>query len=155
MSTNLPCPSPAPNQQTYCAPTPFQYAIAKALHEDATHGPETAELMRSNAELLSAALQAAGLDPCPAFGGYFLTLDVSATGLDDFAFAQMFVREARVGVAPMRVFCSGSEGGGATHLVRIAVCKERATIEEAAARVRAWGEARRAGGEGATTTASD
>jgi aspartate/methionine/tyrosine aminotransferase len=140
---------------TFCAPVPLQIGVAAALDSDMDavhgHGAQTSELLVRNAHVMSIAVRAHGLDVFEPRGGYFLVIDVSATGMDDVTFCRQLHAHAKIGALPLSVFYA-SEGaaaaaspGGAlgaatappTNFVRMAVCKTRATIDEACARMAA------------------
>jgi aspartate/methionine/tyrosine aminotransferase len=139
---------------TFCAPVPLQLGVAAALDSDMDashgHGVQTSELLARNAHVMSIAVRAHGLDVFEPRGGYFLVVDVSATGMDDVTFCRQLHAHAKIGALPLSVFYA-SEGaaaappGGAidaaiappTNFVRMAVCKTRATMDEACARMAA------------------
>jgi aspartate/methionine/tyrosine aminotransferase len=128
---------------TFCAPVPLQLGVAAALDSDMDaavgHGAQTSELLARNARVMSLAVRAHGLDVFEPSGGYFLVVNVSATGLDDVAFCRQLHAHAKIGALPLSVFYASEADAAAppTNLVRLAVCKTRATIDEACARIAA------------------
>ena len=94
---------------TFCAPVPLQLGVAAALHREidlahsssssssspapltadtGSHLAYTSQLLADNARALSRALQQQQLRVCPASGGYFIIVDVSATQLADVEFCR-------------------------------------------------------------------
>ena len=94
----------------------------------------TPELFRANAEALSAAFTALNLPPFPVEGGYFLIVDVRASGKGDFEFCEWLLAECGVAALPMSMFTAPGSTLGA-HYVRLAVCKKRETIAAAVERL--------------------
>jgi len=122
---------------TFCAPTPLQYGIAEALKAEDGSFDNTPFRMAKAADLLCNTLEELGLPVTTPKGGYFVVSDVSKTGLDDMAFIKAMVRTAKVSCTPMSVFYTASDAP--TNLVRWAICKNMATIEEAVDRLKKTG----------------
>jgi len=128
---------------SYCAPTPLQHGVAAALQaEDGAFEGRPATI-EANAAVLGAALREAGFAVCPADGGHFLTADTSPLGLGGLAATRQLLgqEDVRVGAVPSMIFYAAEGGAGGEEeedrpLVRFALCKERATVEEAAERIR-------------------
>eukprot|EP01059_Diplonema_ambulator_P032608 TRINITY_DN6476_c0_g1_i2.p1 TRINITY_DN6476_c0_g1~~TRINITY_DN6476_c0_g1_i2.p1 ORF type:complete len:399 (+),score=106.34 TRINITY_DN6476_c0_g1_i2:64-1260(+) len=121
---------------TYCAPAPFQKAVAETLQDCIQTGydfSDIADLYKGNWELLASALTKMGATVCPAQGGYFLIADIAYSGMSDIEFVRWFAREKKVGAVPLGMFFSPAPDGGLTYrtLVRFAICKERSYIEKA------------------------
>eukprot|EP01062_Namystynia_karyoxenos_P073657 TRINITY_DN70474_c0_g1_i1.p1 TRINITY_DN70474_c0_g1~~TRINITY_DN70474_c0_g1_i1.p1 ORF type:complete len:444 (+),score=142.04 TRINITY_DN70474_c0_g1_i1:76-1332(+) len=134
----------AQSYMTYSAPTPLQHGCAAAINSAVAPGGDLSfgglgSRFEGNWRLLEAALTGQGVSVCPAEGGYFLVADVSSTGLDDWEYCQWLARERRVAAVPMTIFYSPPPQGAPQPrrtLVRFAICKQRAVIEEAARRLR-------------------
>jgi len=130
---------------SYCAPTPLQIGVAAALEEISDRAvagrvssDDNAQVMRENATALAAALRDVGLEVYPPDGGYFLVASCAPLGLTDMEFCLALAEHAKVAAVPMSVFYLESESASAPKsLVRFAVCKVRATIDESASRIRA------------------
>eukprot|EP00929_Paragymnodinium_shiwhaense_P055406 TRINITY_DN27753_c0_g1_i1.p1 TRINITY_DN27753_c0_g1~~TRINITY_DN27753_c0_g1_i1.p1 ORF type:complete len:445 (-),score=68.39 TRINITY_DN27753_c0_g1_i1:193-1488(-) len=122
---------------TFCAPAPLQEGVAAAMEAEtnalslAFDG--RAELMAENHKLLGDALIKLGVKVCPAEGGYFLVADVACTGMTDLEFCRWMATEHKVVAVPMSVFYAPNEAadGDGCHLVRFAICKQKASIEVA------------------------
>lgn len=127
---------------SYAAPTPFQIGVAAALNEISASATgrvtadANAEAMHSNARTLGRALEDAGLQVFYPKGGYFLTCDVSSTGLTDARFCERLAEKARVACVPMSVFFLDAPDVPRS-LVRFAVCKKPSTVDESSRRIRA------------------
>ena len=66
------------------------------------------------------------MDSLPVQGGYFLTADVSATGMNDMEFVEHLINTCQVAALPMRLFYT--DPTVPRNLVRFAVCKKEETI---------------------------
>jgi N-succinyldiaminopimelate aminotransferase len=117
---------------TFAGGTPFQHAGAAALALGDDYYAQLTAGMRAKRDRLCAGLEAAGLEPLPPAGTYFVNARVNGDGAD-------FCRElpARAGVVaiPTAVFYDDPEAGRS--LVRFAFCKRHEVIDEAAARLAA------------------
>jgi len=127
---------------SYCAPTPLQLGVAAALDEivaESVSGrvepDENAAVMQRNAAVLGRALETVGIDVFYPSGGYFLVCSVQRTGLTDADWVVCLAERARVASVPMSVFFLPDGPSPPRHLVRFAVCKVPATIDEAARRI--------------------
>lgn len=121
---------------SFASGTPFQHAIGTHLL-DATPWIEANRAgMQGRRDLLRHHLDRAGVDVGNAQGGYFLQLDARSLGYTD---ALTCCRELpdRIGVAavPTSAFCDNPTTG--SHLVRLAFCKNEATLRTAAERIAA------------------
>ena len=126
---------------TYCAPSPLQHGIAKALDEFTDQSFDgTRDMMESNARKVVDALRGQGFNTYNPEGGYFVVADGSPLGFSsNMELCQVLIDECKVAVAPMNMFygtpapeLTPSERG----LVRIAICKTEPVIQEAIARIR-------------------
>jgi aspartate/methionine/tyrosine aminotransferase len=131
---------------SYAAPTPLQLGVAAALNEisadeTAPRGrvvaDENAAVMATNARTLARALEDAGLTVYHPDGGYFLTCEVSTTGLSDVDFCVELASRAKVAAVPLSVFFLPADDVPAS-LVRFAVCKKPDTVRESADRIRRY-----------------
>lgn len=109
---------------SYCAPTPLQVGVARALDDDdvGTHFGE-------NFAILAEALGHRGLEVCPAQGGYFL---VARTPTPDLRFVRELAEDTGVVCTPLSVFYRDE---APSHLVRFALCKSRDHVRAACARL--------------------
>ncbi|UPQ98109.1 pyridoxal phosphate-dependent transferase [Chloropicon primus] len=130
---------------TYCAPTPFQHGIAKALDgfvdlDPAVSFDGTGALMKMNAEKLSAVLRDMGLRVYSPKGGYFVVADCSPLGFtSNMEFCKDLLEKCKVAAAPMNMFFGtpASELSSAEQcLVRFAICKTEPVVDEAISRMR-------------------
>lgn len=116
---------------TFCAPTPLQHGVAKALDaEDGTFGGVAGKFARNFAKL-AAALEARGLDVCPADGGYFLVANAKEPAM---AFVERLAGETGVVCTPLSVFYA-SPPPDCTH-VRFTICKSEAYVDRVVAALR-------------------
>jgi len=131
---------------SYAAPTPLQLGVAAALNEisadeTAPRGrvvaDENAAVMATNARTLARALEDAGLTVYHPDGGYFLTCEVSTTGLSDVDFCVELASRAKVAAVPLSVFFLPADDVPAS-LVRFAVCKKPDTVRESGDRIRRY-----------------
>jgi N-succinyldiaminopimelate aminotransferase len=114
---------------SFAGATPFQVAGAAALALGDAFYEELAAALRAKRNRLREGLRAAGLEPLPVAGTYFVNARVEGSGAE-------FCRElpARAGVVaiPTSVFY---DSGAGDSLVRFAFCKRDSVIDEAAARL--------------------
>ena len=125
---------------TFCAPTPFQLAVAHALTRVVTPGDTfLAELKRdylARRDFLASALSDAGFEVHRSAGTYFITAGFSAlSGADDRTFARELVERIGVASIPPSAFYTAEPEQG-RKLLRFAFCKKPETLEVAAARLR-------------------
>jgi N-succinyldiaminopimelate aminotransferase len=121
---------------SYCAPTPLQEGVRQALDAAAALPrcrpaalPALNAQFAENAALLADALKRRfGVTASLPEGGYFLVVDVAASGKTDAEFAAALARERGVVCIPMSVFYPQSP---VNNLVRFSVCKTRAVIDKA------------------------
>jgi len=119
---------------TYCAATPLQYGVAVALEEEDGSFEGIPEMIAENYRVMSEACSVAGLDPYPADGGHFLC---AGTGdLEEFEVVERLVRGAGVMVLPLSSFACDLDSSAAGRGIRIAICKKRETMAEAAKRLK-------------------
>eukprot|EP00927_Polykrikos_kofoidii_P037645 TRINITY_DN3184_c0_g1_i1.p1 TRINITY_DN3184_c0_g1~~TRINITY_DN3184_c0_g1_i1.p1 ORF type:complete len:449 (+),score=44.82 TRINITY_DN3184_c0_g1_i1:143-1348(+) len=123
---------------TYCAPTPLQEGIARAIQEvtkDRAWLEKTSKSFEENCHVLSCALKESGVTVCPPDGGYFLVADVAATGMTGVEYVTWLAEERGVVALPLSVCYSPSESPPPA-LVRFAICKDKDTVARAAEAIR-------------------
>jgi N-succinyldiaminopimelate aminotransferase len=115
---------------SFAGGTPFQVAGAAALAlGDEFYSALTASF-RGKRDRLCAGLRAAGLEPLPVAGTYFVNAQVEGDGAE---FCRALPERAGVVAIPTAVFYDHAEVG--RPLVRFAFCKRESVIDEAAARL--------------------
>ena len=104
---------------------------------DCTFG-NVASLFERNFQLLKRSLEQTihGVSVCNCEGGYFLTADVTLTGMNDMEFVERLVSTCKVAALPMRLFYS--DPTVPRSLVRFAVCKKEETIDRTVVALQNW-----------------
>ncbi len=124
---------------TFAAATPLHQAMARAL--DTHREPFFTELAREytgRRDFLVDVLREVGFDVAVPSGAYFVLAGTRGlTGEDDVTFARRLIDEAGVAAIPPSAFYAADLAEGRA-LLRFAFCKTPATLEAAAARLRAW-----------------
>ena len=125
---------------TFAGGTPFQSAVATGLRLPDTYFTGLAADLQRRRDILMSALDDAGLQPVRPEGTYFITADISARapGADGVDFCRAMPRECGVVAIPAGVLYDPRNTHEGRNLVRFAFCKQDDTLEEAAARLRAW-----------------
>ena len=122
---------------TYCTPPPFQEAMALALEMNDTYYESLLKSYSEKRELLCNVLADAGFDVILPEGTYYATVDIGDLDFeDDLAFCRFFTTEVGVAAIPESYFFEERRGG--LDLVRFCFCKKKATLEQAAARLKTW-----------------
>ena len=123
---------------TFAVSTPTQHALADVLAADVTdaHAQGLATFYQAKRDQFRALLAAVGgWDLLPVPGGYFQLARYNALSpATDLAFAQYLAREKGVAVVPVSAFYHDGFDDG---LIRFCFAKEAATLEAAAAKLRA------------------
>ena len=115
--------------------TPMQYAIADFLRDCPQHHLELGAFYQRKRDLFNSLLDGSGFRIRPSGGTYFQLADYSdISDMEDTEFARWLTTEHRVGAIPVSVFYREAPR---QQLVRFCFAKEDATLEEAAARLRA------------------
>ena len=102
---------------SYCAPTPLQLGVQEGLEAclagdiNPANASDYNKLFLANAILLSTALSTLGVSSTLPQGGYFLVVDVSATGKSDVEFCTWLATEKKVTAVPMQVFYADNTTG--------------------------------------------
>lgn len=121
---------------TFATATPFQEAMAVALETAPTLGYYNqlrADYM-TRRDLLTAALEAAGLPVLPVGGSYFLLAEIEQFGFpDDVAFCRYLTAEIGVAAIPPSAFYA--DPSRAPRLARFCFAKRDETIRAAAERL--------------------
>jgi N-succinyldiaminopimelate aminotransferase len=115
---------------SFAGGTPFQHAGAVALALGDDYYAQLTAGLRAKRDRLCAGLEAAGLNPLPPAGTYFVNARVAGDGA---AFCRELPERTGVVAIPTAVFYDDPEAGRS--LVRFAFCKRDAVIDEAAARL--------------------
>ncbi|GAA4902824.1 pyridoxal phosphate-dependent aminotransferase [Stackebrandtia albiflava] len=119
---------------SFTAATPFQLAAVTALRECMDWVEELRRSLTVRRDLLSGALREAGIEVYPTSGSYFLQADARSFGTDDgMALCLDLPERAGVVAVPSVAFFDHPEAG--RHLVRLAFCKDEATLIEGAKRL--------------------
>jgi aspartate/methionine/tyrosine aminotransferase len=112
---------------TYATPPNLQAAVAYGLGkgEDYYHAMRTS--FEEARDAMAAALEEAGFATLPAQGTYFLSVDLSASGIeaDDFTFCERAVREAGVAAIPVSAFYDEDP---VRNVIRLCFAKQPETI---------------------------
>ncbi len=123
---------------TYTANGAQQLAVADALRGELDWVRAHRDALQAKRDRLAAGLAAAGFAVGRTQGSYFVMADIRPLGHDDgVAFVRSLVHQAGVAAVPAQVFYADQNEG--RHLVRFAFCKRDEVLDEAAARLRAWG----------------
>lgn len=94
-----------------CVDTPAQYAAIAAITGDHSHVVAAREHYRANIALATKILDDRGIRYLPPNGAFYLWVDVShATGGDVASWAESFLLDERVAVAPGSAFGRAGEG---------------------------------------------
>ena len=121
---------------TFSISHPLQHAIAAYLAEQPRCGEQLAPFFQAKRDRLRRALEDSGFVLPKAEGTYFQLLDFrSFAPPDDRAFAERLLTEARVATIPLSPFYAQPEP---LPFVRLCIAKRDATLDEAAARLRAF-----------------
>jgi len=123
---------------TFSIANPLQHAIAAYLAEKPSVGEALAAFFQAKRDRLRAALAGSGFELPPAQGTYFQLLDFAALAQPgDTAFAERLLTEAGVASIPLSPFYDRPP---ALSVVRLCIAKRDATLDQAAARLRAFAE---------------
>lgn len=121
---------------TFTTPPNLQHAVALGLSKEDAYFTGLADDMQARRDRLSAGLAAAGLVVLPCAGTYFLTVDLTASGIAerDVDFCRRLTEQVGVTAIPISAFF---EVDAPTHLVRFCFCKRDAVLDEAVRRLAA------------------
>lgn len=132
---------------TFASGAPLQGAVARGLDLPDTAYTRIAQDLQAQRDLLVTALRGIGAHVSIPDAGYFVLADFSPLGEHDAVdLCERLPAEAGVVGIPVAAFCRPEEQGGHASryasLVRLAFCKNPATMAEAARRITAWADAR-------------
>lgn len=120
---------------TFAAATPMQCAIADYLLEAPEHYLELPDFYRRKRDYFASLLAGSRFDLLPSHGTYFQLADYGRIAdVEDGEFARRLTVDHGVAAIPVSVFYERPRGDP---LVRFCFAKEEATLEAAAARLRA------------------
>jgi aspartate/methionine/tyrosine aminotransferase len=121
---------------TVGAAAPLQAAAARAMRFPLDYYSELGSFYRQRRDFLYDTLTAAGFECFKPGGAYYIMADIRPLGgVNDVDFAMHLTKEIGVAVVPGSSFyCAGSPGG--QRLIRFCFCKELATLEAAAERLK-------------------
>jgi aspartate/methionine/tyrosine aminotransferase len=120
---------------TVGAPAPLQEAGAKALGLPASYYQDLAARYRARRDHLLPVLEETGFRCFQPRGAYYVMTDIRAFGFaDDVSFAKHLVKDIGLACVPGSSFYSDPRQGA--QQVRFAFCKQEATLDEAAKRLR-------------------
>ncbi|MCS6711741.1 aminotransferase class I/II-fold pyridoxal phosphate-dependent enzyme [Brachybacterium sp. EF45031] len=124
---------------TYTSGAPFQDAVAVGLAQDEHALTSPARELRRCRDLLVEGLRDLGLPVTVPAGGYFVLADAAAWGeADAEALCERLPQEAGVAMIPVSAFHPPGGAGEHRSWVRVAFCKDEATIREGLRRLGAW-----------------
>jgi aspartate aminotransferase len=119
-----------------CVSTPGQFAALAALTGDHSHVAAAKAHYRENLVAATAALDARGIRYLPPTGAFYLWIDVGhASGGDVAEWAETFLLEKRVAVAPGSAFGRSGEGW-----IRVCLATDEAELLEGLGRIPAPGD---------------
>jgi methionine aminotransferase len=120
---------------TFTTVTPLQYALADFLERCPEHHLELASFYQAKRDYFVAALQDAKFVLRPSHGTYFQLAEYGALSTrPDHEFARWLTQTHKVAVIPVSAFYATPPS---TQLVRFCFAKELATLDQAAARLKA------------------
>jgi methionine aminotransferase len=121
---------------TFCTFTPAQVALAEIMETDPQHYLDLPAFYQAKRDRFRALLDGSKFKLLPVGGAYFQVADYSALGdADDLAFCEWLAREGGVAAIPISAFYEAPPAG--QRLIRFCFAKTDATLEQAAARLRA------------------
>jgi methionine aminotransferase len=135
---------------TFTIATPLQVAIAAYLGERPDCGDALRAFLGGKRDRLIAALADCGLSLPRAEGSFFQLIDYGAlSDVPDVQFAEELLTRARVATIPLSVFYQQAPP---LTLLRLCFAKRNETLDEGAARLRAYARGRRDGASGAPSS---
>ena len=122
---------------TFTTPPNLQWAVAEGLATQDAWVQEARQRFGAGRDRLKAGLEAAGFVVLPSAGTYFLSIDLTASGIDmdDVTFCNRLIEEAGVVTIPVSAFYAQDP---VTNVVRFAFCKQDAVLDEAIAKITVW-----------------
>ena len=122
---------------TFTTPPNLQWAVAQGLGWPDDWFADQRAAYQAARDRLAAGLTQAGYVVRPSGATWFLSIDLSASGiaLDDVTFCERIIEEAGVAAIPISVFYPDS---AVTHLVRLCFSKTDETLDRAIERLAAF-----------------
>lgn len=119
---------------TFTTPPNLQSAVAYGLGKDTSYFTEMRADYQASRDRLASSLTAGGYAVLPSAATYFLSIDLSASGIDidDRSFALQLIDEAGVAVIPISPFF---ETHPVTTIVRLCFAKNDDVLDDAADRL--------------------
>jgi aspartate/methionine/tyrosine aminotransferase len=125
---------------TFTTSPSAQLGVAEGLTAHMDFPLALTRRLQANRDLLTASLSRLGFEVLPCEGTYFLSAGISGlTNEKDFAFCERLIRDAGVGLIPLSAFF---KTGTPDIYLRFAFCKQRATVEQAIARLEKYFDSR-------------
>lgn len=121
---------------TFTTPPNLQWAVAQGLAKPKGWFEEMRAGFARSRDRLVAGLEAAGYAVLPSQATWFVSVDLTASGiaLDDVSFADLMAREGGVVTIPVSAFF---EEAPVTSILRLCYCKEDAVLDEAIVQLKA------------------
>jgi len=121
---------------TFCTFTPAQWALAEIIENDPQHYLDLPAFYQAKRDRFRDLLAGSKFELLGVGGAYFQVADYSALSTaDDLAFCEWLVRQGGVAAIPISAFYETPPVG--QRLVRFCFAKSDATLEQAAARLKA------------------
>ena len=119
---------------TFTTPPNLQAAAAYGLGKDVTYFEGMRAGYQRSRDRLAAGLSGLGYAVLPSSATYFLSIDLTASGITmgDVAFAQWLIEQAGVATIPVSAFYAED---AVTNVVRLCFAKQDATLDAALARM--------------------
>lgn len=124
---------------TFTTPPNLQWAVAEGLATQDDWVQAACARFQAGRDRLATGLRDAGFAVLPSAATYFLSVDLTASGLamDDRTFSERLVDEAQVATIPVSAFYAEDP---VTNVVRFCFVKEEAVLDRAIAQVKEWRE---------------
>ncbi len=124
---------------TFTTPPNLQWAVAQGLAKPKSWFEEMRAGFARSRDRLVAGLEAAGYVVLPSQATWFVSVDLTASGiaLDDLTFSDRMALEGGVVTIPVSAFF---EEAPVTNILRLCYCKEDAVLDEGVARLKAMRE---------------
>ncbi len=122
---------------TFCTFTPAQWALAEVIENDPQHYLDLPAFYQVKRDRFRDLLAGSKFELLPVGGAYFQIADYSALNdaADDLAFCEWLVKEGGVAAIPVSAFYENAPRE--QRLIRFCFAKSDATLEQAAARLKA------------------
>jgi methionine aminotransferase len=121
---------------TFCTFTPAQWALAEIIENDPQHYLDLPAFYQAKRDRFRYLLAGSKFELLGVGGAYFQVADYSALSTaDDLAFCEWLVKQGGVAAIPISAFYETPPAG--QRLVRFCFAKSDATLEQAAARLKA------------------